>query len=471
MLIADTSYVDHLAGEPLPIPTGSAIVDMISQAYAPIADHGAPVLGNSDAKEIPILQAYENALPSSATSTAHGILPGTWVDGVHTSSDGSTVPLTLPVTSLDFTPPTANDVPLGQTIVTGHDIAGNVALIQDTSAAPLTTIVEGNAYHCDLIVQTNVVQNIDAIATNAPGGFASALAAGGDVVHNTAHFEQLPAVVSTTISGEFAQSWNVQVVNGDFYDVNAVTQQNALINNTLYVGTPETDHYFAVLGGNTQLNQFEFTHEAPVYDLLIVLGNSYTANAIYQENVLLNDTKAGVVFSPTNEGGDSLIAGHDTVTNDAAIADFGTTQWNSTTPELQALVHSLVADGNAAHGFPGIESLGTTVNVMIVTGNYYDLNLISQTNVVSNSSNVLADFTKAGLNVPTSLTLGHDTLTNSAAIVSAWRIEQSICGWAAVRGFHACSNKHRDRKHRYERCLTQRPCPRTDRVSRSRQCA
>ncbi|WP_158811698.1 hypothetical protein [Beijerinckia sp. L45] len=430
MLIANASYVDHFDGGLLPMPYGTPVVhDMIDQAYAVIpAD--APGLGQTDSQEVVTFKSFGDSLAVGSTSSADSLHFGTTVDGVLVSSDGSPAALTLPVTTVDTTLPTADGVPLGQTIVTGSNIAGNEALISDTSATPITTIVMGNEVHADLIVQSNVVQNIDSLAT-ASSTFAQDLLTGGNTVQNTAHFEQLPLTFSTNVSGDLGTNWNVQVVNGDFYDVNAVTQQNVLINDTLYAGAPQTDHYYAVLGGNTQVNQFEVTHDAPTYDLLIVLGNSYTANAIYQENVLLNDATVGVTFSPTNGGADQVLAGHNTVTNDAAISDIGTSGANPMTPDLQHLVQSLATDGDSAAAFPGLPTLGTTINVMLVTGNYYDLNLVSQTNVISNSANVLADFSKAGAGVPASVTTGNNTLTNSAAIVSAGTLGSQYVGGGA----------------------------------------
>jgi hypothetical protein len=277
-----------------------------------------------------------------------------------------------------------------------------------------------------MVIQTNVVENIDTIVTNN----IAAVSSGADVVHNVAHFEQLPDVISTTVSGSLGQTWNVQVVNGDYYDVSTITQTNYLVNNTLYVGTPSTDHYYATLGSNTQLNALTITNDAPSFDLVVVLGNSYSASLIYQSNVLLNNAQVGVAFASGNNGADTVSTGQNTVTNEASIAEYGATQWSHAPSMVQSVLQALANGGAMSALFPAA-SLTGNVNVLVVTGDYYQLDLISQTNVVSNSANVLADMTTAGAGVPATVTTGQDILANSAAIVSAGALNsESVAGTA-----------------------------------------
>lgn len=414
MLIGNTAYVDHLAGS-LPFASLANVEPLIEEAYAAIPSD-VPQLGLSDSQELPLVQSYEEGLATGQSSQAATLHQGTTVDGILTSGDGSPLPATLPTTTL----PSAENVAYGQTVVLGHDTAANAAVVVDTSAAPLTTIVQGNAYAIDLIVQSNVVQNEDALATSGAPDLATLV--GANSVHNTATFTQLPNVVAGTVTGTLGQAMTVNVVHGNLYDVNAITQQNVLLNNTLYVGTPSVDHYYAVLGGNGQENALTVTHDGPTYDILVVLGNSYQGNVVYQENVLSSNNEVGVAFSPSASAGETLQTGGDTITNQASIATIGAPRWQAESGGLQAFVQDLLKNGDAAKLFPGLPAYGANVQVTIVTGNYYQMNLESQTNVVANSTRTLADLTK-GAAAPQQVIAGVDTLSNAATIVAAHALD------------------------------------------------
>jgi hypothetical protein len=428
MLIADVSYVDHAIGS-IPFASDASLQHLIDQAHAVIPASN-PTLGGSDTAEVVRFKTFEDGL-AACSNHADTLADGTWTNGVMSSTDGSPVPLSVPVSDLIQAGQSADGIALGRSIILGHDIAANESLIVDTSAAPLTTVVMGNAYSADLIVQSNVIQGAFSVATNALDAFLPAAINDGDTASNVAHFQHLDAVVSGTVSGSLGQSWNVQVVDGNFYDVNASTQVNVTINDVTFSGAQQSDHYAAVLGGNTQLNQFQLIHDAPSYDLLIVLGNSYVANTIYQENVLLDDGKVGVQFAAAEGPGTSsqgIAVGHDTTTSEASITSYGKSVWNPASRDLENLVKSLVQQGDGAPAYPQIDSIGTTINVMIVTGDYYHLNLVSQTNVVANGVLALADLSTAGVDVPTTVSAGQNTLANSAAIVTAGSLNAQYIG-------------------------------------------
>lgn len=419
MLIGDTSYVDHVAGA-LPIPADVQLESLIQTAYA-VVPAGVPSLGTSASQELTIVKSFEDGLASGTTPAAGTLTVGTFVDGAATSADGTPIAPSLPVTTFDFDTPTATNIAQAQAIVLGHDTAANAALIVDTSAAPLTMIVEGNAYSANIIVQANVVQNIDQVAVSGAPDLGAIFDANS--IHNTATFAELPYVVSGTATGSLAQTYAVTVVNGDLYDVNTVTQQNVLYNDSLYVGTPKTDHYYAVLGTDGQENALYVTHDGPSYDVLIVRGSSYQVNEILQENVLSSNNTIGVAFNPDNGASDMLKAGGNTISNQASIEVIGAQGWQPTTPDLQAFVQSLMASGEASGALPALPSYGSDVTVTVVEGNYYQLNLISQTNVVANSTSALADLTKAGAGTPGTVLAGVDTLSNAATIVSAHALD------------------------------------------------
>ena len=433
MLIADNVMVDRTgAWAEASSATGLHLQHMIDISEAAGAQVGVP-FGSSASTLVAGVDAHADQIFGSHPDMSV-MTPGTTVDGISTSSDGSPGAVAFPdavlnaltqASALIAAGNTATAVPFGISVETGGNTVANAAVIVDTSAAHLDQIVMGNAYHADIIVQDNVVSTIDNLAlvqseASSAGALTAVLSNALDTIHNTAHFEAGPLDVSGVVTASLGAGWSVNIAQGDFYDIQTITQQNVLINDNVYVGTPQTDHYQAVLGGNIQGNGYELIHDGPSYDLLIVMGNSYTGTFISQTNVLLAHNATGVTL-PSDPSDTTIAAGGNVVTNEASIYDAS----NSATQPLSADVSALAQELLASNGtqipagtnlaFPG---LGGPLDILLVTGNYYSLNVISQTNVVANSGVVDADLSKVLAGTPTTVVTGANTLQNSAAVVT-----------------------------------------------------
>ncbi len=434
LLIADNVMIDQPGAWAASSPaTGLYLQHMINIGEAPWIHTGVP-FGISASTLVQTITSNADTI-FGPHHGMHPMVSGTTVDGVTVSSDGTPQAVALPdamstaVTQASAAIDSSSDstvVPFGVQVQTGDNVAANGALLVDTSAIHLDQVVFGNSYHADLVVQTNVVATSDNVAlTSADLHPSTSLLAlivnSADTISNTAHFSSGPVDISGVLGNGLTDGWSLNIVNGNFYDIQTVTQQNVIINDNVYAGTPQTDHYEAILGGNAQGNLFQLVHDGPSYDLLIVMGNSYTGSFISQTNVLLADNTTGVTL-PTGATNAQVEVGGNSVTNEASIYDAS----NNTTQALpgnfanfaQELLESGGSSAPASSGveFPG---LGGPLNILLVTGDYYDLNVISQTNVVSNNSVINANLSALAAGTPAQIETGANTLANSATIVTA----------------------------------------------------
>lgn len=276
---------------------------------------------------------------------------------------------------------------IGQWGELGGNAATNAALVLDLNEGTNTMIVLGDFFKTNAIVQTNLFIDDDQI--DVAGGIAALVIGDGNTADNIAVLEQRPGPFFE-ISGYFAGlQWNVDVVEGDFYDINLVLQKNLLSDNDVAVQESESIHYEAVLGENQQLNLTQIFDGEIQYDLIVVCGTYHGANLIYQYNVLLDTDILKILYG--GEAGDateqSAATGENALLNDASIVTYGDDtfveldmeQWG----DILAALESQAATLDPSYGWlvPGNGS--GVLNVLYVTGDYYDVNAVWQINVIS----------------------------------------------------------------------------------------
>jgi hypothetical protein len=309
----------------------------------------------------------------------------------------------------------------GVEVIAGSNFQENVAGILDDGNANGSMIVLGNSFTTNAIFQTNVLQDFTNITTAAPDALTSILN-GADHLNNYASFINGEPLLTSAGGMETAgipnTSWNLDVVNGNFYDVNVVSQLNVLAAGSISFQTTQDSFYEAVTGANQQANQFILTSNGPTFDLIIVAGNYENANIIDQTNVLLNDSNIQAILEGGTNGSLSISSGGNTLANEASITTFGN--------GAESLSAQLAAEAqNALSGFisdianlaPGMGQL----NVLFVTGNYYDINLVTQTNVLSDP-NIALQLMNGGSGSGTTseiISTGGNEAINLAQIIDA----------------------------------------------------
>jgi hypothetical protein len=359
------------------IDIDATLQDMIEGAEAQTPDNLAlPQQGTAAAAEF--IAARDAGTAESGVGGDNSVTPGRYVNG---ERQDETEPPATPEE------PAVPDLSAkGQWAELGGNESTNAALIVDLKEGTNTMIVLGDFFKTNAIVQTNCFIDNDQI--DVGGGVPALVTGDGNKADNIAEFEQRPGVFFE-MSGYFAGlQWNVDVVQGNFYDINLVTQKNLLQDNDVAVLESENVHYEAHLGENEQLNLTQIFDGEIKYDLIVVLGSFHGANLIFQYNVLLDSDILKLLYG--GEAGDttsqSAESGQNILLNDAAIVSYGDDTFASVDDELDDLLAALASQASTldpSYGWlvPGNGS--GVLNVLYVTGDYYDINAIWQINVIA----------------------------------------------------------------------------------------
>ncbi|MBO1909505.1 hypothetical protein J4G37_32385 [Microvirga sp. 3-52] len=302
-----------------------------------------------------------------------------------------------------------------QVLETGGNKTINQAVIGDLNDAPGTLIVLGDHFETNAIVQANVYTDRDQVM---PGGSHSAATQTGD---NLAL--NIAALIEKTVDGPRGDGIgpkglkvDVTIADGDLFDVKVLTQRNWISDNDEAVQTA-TDGYSGVyVGGNQQANAARLL-DTGTYDVVIVLGDYHDFNLITQTNILIDDDIFGSAAGGGTEG-DNAHGGHNRLVNDAAIEQHGAQSFQDIPDEIDALIKTLGQRGQASledwSGFAG--SASGHLSVLVVRGDYWDINIISQTNVIVDADVALQNLAGAGEQW---LSTGGNEATNSATILNA----------------------------------------------------
>lgn len=270
-----------------------------------------------------------------------------------------------------------------QTLTTGGNEAFNGAVIGDINDSAATLVVLGDFYETNGIVQVNVIGDHDDISAAGPG--TSDVASGGNRADNLASIiaEELSGPKGAGISRQ-GLDVRVEVVEGDVYDVKALTQRNWIRDNDVAVQTTYEAYAQAHLGGNQQANATTIADWGS-YDIIIVMGDYHSANLIFQANVILDDDVLKIAAGGDGTGGQTASTGANSAFNEASITNYSAGGFADVSQSLNDLI-AMLARGeepglNDWAGFAG--SASGSLDVLLVKGNYWDINVISQINVIA----------------------------------------------------------------------------------------
>jgi hypothetical protein len=217
-------------------------------------------------------------------------------------------------------------------------------------------------------------------------GSGASVTTGGNQATNIADFIEHPGVYESMPSYA-SGNWSVDVVNGDFYSIRALVQTNYLSDNDVTMQNSSSTHY-EVHAGQNELGNFVLINDGEFhYDLVIVGGSYHGMNVIYQNNILYNNDTVKIAGDGVDPN-QTVSTGGNELTNTATIESYGgsnTLAWNS---GLDDLIHNI--SGGMTELDPSFAQLiagnGGTLNILYVTGDYYDVNAIWQTNIVSDAN-------------------------------------------------------------------------------------
>jgi hypothetical protein len=305
---------------------------------------------------------------------------GTYVDGVLQPA-GTALAFAAPERPETTAPVRDGLTDPGLVAHAGGNLSVNAASILDNHGNATSLAVMGDAYTLDAIVQVNVLASRAAVSA-AGETLARSIATDGNEAGNAAR------IADHDISGlvqRVSLGTNVTVdrIDGDFFGVNLLRQANLLHDNDVTVQGSFGAYYVVRAGENDQTNVMRLIELGSHYDLIVVEGDYHSANIILQRNILLNDD-AVLAYTARGDGvSQSITTGGNTLENTAAIDRYGSDTFRPLSATLGNSLDDLqegFLSPDLAAAFP---ASGLTLRVLYVTGDFYDINVIEQTNVVS----------------------------------------------------------------------------------------
>ncbi len=306
----------------------------------------------------------------------------------------------------------------------GGNLLVNSAAIVDVNEATGTLIVGGDYFRTNIIAQINGL----AASGGASARTAGSVPADADAkapTHNVAQWSKVdfPELAS---GAEATPNWKIHFVSGDYFDVKAVTQVNWLVDDDSLVHVSTVLNLSVEMGANGLYNVARFADDGPRYDLIVVLGDFHELNAIIQRNLLYD----------VDQGPFDLIGGlaggfgwnGDLLLNDATIRQIGGQTFHGLTDGHRQLMDALSSKAEAFAALREMFLAGDTdgtLDVLFVTGDYFDINVISQTNVLSDADLYVRMFGSGKGGGPTYVSSGDNALGNFATIVNVGTLSGS----------------------------------------------
>lgn len=388
------------------------------------------------------LKAHDQEIAAhDGPPSEHSIQPGRYVNGELQEEETEEPPPSEKTPAPAETPQDFGTEP-GQWAVVGGNVAINAALIVDLSESARSMVVMGDYFKTNILVQTNSYMDGDKIA--AAGSIsADEIGAAGNIADNIASYVQHDGLYAELPSTFAGPKWNVNVVNGDYYDIHLILQQNYLRDNDIVVQESSDAHYEIHAGENEQLNLSEVFSGDFKYDLIIIAGSYHGANIIVQHNILLDIDVVKSASGDSIDAAGSVNAGENELLNNAAIEVYGENNFEDWNAKLGDLVTALASgDGTLDPSFGSLfNGNGGTFDVLYVTGDYYDINAIWQINVTADADVVLQLATdppaypesdvadqSADDSVTRSVASGENSLTNDAAIIDVGSTDAFVNG-------------------------------------------
>ncbi len=307
----------------------------------------------------------------------------------------------------------------------GQNTQVNAALIVDANEASGSLMIGGDYFFSRGIVQVNILTDSDRVDIARSVSASPFVRADGNQVHNIAEFV-VHDIALAHRGAAATPHWQVDVFRGDFYDVKSVVQFNGLDDNDRSVQVTAGTYFDARTGGNDQDNLAKVSG-FDSYDIIIVGGSYHRADWIFQYNVMLDSDVAKIVSAGNaDDTGAEVSAGFNRLVNDASITTYDSAAFKALNDAQRNLLEGL--DQNVSRLTPDADwqltgSASGTLKILYVKGDYYDVNTITQVNVMSDvDQSVQASTTDdSGQGVST----GGNTMLNEARIVDPGALSTS----------------------------------------------
>jgi len=311
------------------------------------------------------------------------------------------------------------------TIAAGANVLANIVQITDTSVISSVTAVMGNYHQIDAITQTYIYSDRDDF-----GGVFDKSHSASTVANNIASFQRSVyddgGSQHSSSSGDghdpaFPTAWRVSVVDGDVSFVNWIEQYHIINDNDTMTITATGTDANVLTGGNSSVNFASMFGIGMQYDLVIVGGNVLDMNVISQISVLYDNDWAR---SHDGAPGATIQGGNNLIWNLAEIHNVGANDRFQAMPDYMVATQKAIENRDAsmpsglAHdaNFAGHAGL----NVLYITGNLYDVNIIKQVSILGDSddvTHVISSIAQNNQNATIHVDTGSNAIVNIAQIM------------------------------------------------------
>jgi hypothetical protein len=318
-----------------------------------------------------------------------------------------------------------SDIVGSVTVQAGANLMVNEVVLQSLDTVSAHFAVAGNYCRIDVVIQTNAYSDTDTFQN----GFSAQQSQCQPSTNamNIANFvQQVDQVQSAGASGNasvFPQSWQITIVSGDLIQMDWISQYSFISDNDMHVLSATGAYTTIVTGGNMAINSASFADLCSTYDLVLIGGQYYDGNFIFQTNILFdNDTFTSGGAAENYDG--ALSTSDNLLWNAASIQNGDTINWVTGLPDHYLQAMSGLANGDSKmpdgfhndQNFQGFEGL----RVLFISGNVYDLNYIEQVNILGDADYV-AHYEDAILTASSDtvwdISTGSNALINVAVIV------------------------------------------------------
>jgi hypothetical protein len=296
----------------------------------------------------------------------------------------------------------------------GSNVAANDASIVTHAGLCGSMLVLGNTYQIQAIFQTNVFTQSDQLEVKSGGE-------GGinfmpNLLQNIAEISQTGALEGPWVAGG-PLFWQVDVINGSFYDVKCMSQTNIITDNDTVSQTESLGLSFVMAGSNDQINSIDFKALSSQYDLIVIEGSYHRLDMINQTNVVLDLNHIWQDGTGSAAADQSITAGNNVLLNDATITYIGATGSQAVTDGMVELARILATEAtpNSSQIAAAFPELVGAVHVLYVQGDYYDINYLWQLNVICDA-NAAAQLLASDTGQQ-SISTGNNQAINDATIV------------------------------------------------------
>ncbi|WP_454853049.1 hypothetical protein [Rhizobium binxianense] len=325
-------------------------------------------------------------------------------------------------TSLEQRDPAAGSL----VVATGANVVTNVVSVINTGVLAPVTAVMGDYHQVDAISQSYVYSDNDEIADTLKSSGDSA--APETAAYNIALFhissygtaDPEPAATQEPADPVFPTAWRVSVVEGDVSFVQWIEQYHFISDNDTMTVTSSGTETTVLTGGNAAVNFAAYFGMGMQYDLVIVGGDILDVNSITQIALLYDNDW---VRADDIGGSADIQTGNNLIWNQASIHNIGAGDRFEAMPDYIVETRQAIDDRDplmpeglsSDANFQGYTSL----NVLYITGNLYDMAVIKQVAILGDSDDVthaaselLADNPDASIVIDT----GSNAIVNIAEI-------------------------------------------------------